>query len=105
MVFWIFYLAEEGGAKLFGHDVAQVRYDAHVGAHLLGRLGRHRRLWLSDVVLPEQELPVEVACVDDIEVNDFNVLEAREDQALQVPAGHGIQRFAPLGFGVSCLGY
>lgn len=32
---------EERCAEVLGYDVAKVRDDAHVGAHRLGRLGRH----------------------------------------------------------------
>lgn len=61
-----------------------------------GRLTRDDCLRLSNVLLVEQELPIEIGQVDGVEVNlsasvtppaispyDFNVLETRENEVLE----------------------
>ena len=54
-----------------------------VGRHVTGSLARDSTLRLPHVVLPEEELPVEVRDVDGVEVDDLDVLETGEGEVLE----------------------
>jgi len=64
-------------------DVVVVRNDADVGIELAGRLFRNQCLGLLDVLIAEQELAVEVAEIDGVEVDDVYLAEAGEDEVLE----------------------
>ena len=61
--------AEEGDVELWALDVPVVRHDGSPGPEGQHRLARHPRLRLPDVVLSEQELPVQVAHLDRVQVD------------------------------------
>ena len=47
------------------------------------RMIAHQSLRLLDMLLPEEKLPIEVAEVDGVQINDVDFAEAGEDKILQ----------------------
>ena len=73
---------EELVAKPVLLDLAQIRFNFDVGVLLLNLLLEGKGLGLVHVFPPEQELSVQVADVDGVEVDDRDLREPREREAL-----------------------
>ena len=93
---------EPRDVELIVLDVGMVRLDSHVRIEPARRYLRdlhqqlatpHTRLIrvsiayqcfrLLDVLIPEEELPIEIAQVDRVQVDDVNLAEASEDEILE----------------------
>ncbi len=63
-------------------NLLRVELDVDALAALLDEVGGDLRLGLTDVLLAEEELAVEVGHVDRVEINDLDVAKAGEGEVL-----------------------
>ena len=69
-------------AEPFLLDFAKMSIDFQMFVLALNLLFEYQRLWLINVLSPEQELAIQIADVDRVEINDSNLGETTQRQAL-----------------------
>ena len=69
--------------ELFVFDVCMVCDKLDVGVELLSHIPGNQSLGFLDVFLPEEELAIEVAQVDGVEVDDVDFAKPGQDEVLE----------------------
>jgi hypothetical protein len=79
-------------ARAWSRQTRRIGQQGGTGIAPEDRLGGNIGLALANVLAPEQELPVQVAHVDGVQVDDFDLAEARQDQDLHRTPEHRSSR-------------